>query len=39
MKSYHFSFKNEAMSSVILTLFGLVVGAIPLVVVYVVRAH
>ena len=37
MKIYDFSFKNEAVWSMIFTLVGLVVGGIILLVVYLIR--
>ncbi len=37
MKVYHFSFKNEAILSMIFTLVGLAVGGVILLVVYVMR--
>ncbi len=38
MKFYHFSFKNEAVWSMVFTLAGLAVGSVILLVVYVLRS-
>jgi len=38
MKFYHFSFKNEAVWSMIFNLIGLAVGGVILLLVYLIRA-
>jgi hypothetical protein len=38
MKFYQFSFRNEAIWSMIFSLFGLAVGLIALLVVYLIRS-
>lgn len=39
MRFYHFSFKNEAIWSMVFTLVGLVVGVISFLVVYLIRGR
>ena len=38
MKIYHFSFKNEAMWSMIFTLVGLALGVLAYLIVYLMRS-